>query len=160
MLAPMPKPVCHVLIFVERFSSLCYFGQILCWQTVKCIHLSHWKHLVRLNDEFLAIFITCSNIFLCAVFVLFFDAIGFQNGDMDYHICLGRPALVGGKETPNGNENVFGQALEKDPVRRLKLVLILAIAALATYIWIRGKMASFRQDDVPLEIRIARLFLV
>ena len=89
-ISPLSPNKCDLIILIGRHSFLCSFNEILIWQLTKYFYIFKWRHLVSLNDEFSAIFLTMCNLLLSAVFLIATYMSGYHNAELDYHICTGR----------------------------------------------------------------------
>jgi hypothetical protein len=93
-ISPLSPNKCDLIILIGRHSFLCSFNEILIWQLTKYFYIFKWRHLVSLNDEFSAIFLTMCNLLLSAVFLIATYMSGYHNAELDYHICTGRSPRV------------------------------------------------------------------
>jgi hypothetical protein len=92
--SPLSPNKCDSIILIGRYSFMCTFNEILIWQLIKYLYIFKWQHLVSLNDEFSAIFLTMCNLLLSAVFSIATYMSGYHNAELDYHICTGRSPRV------------------------------------------------------------------
>jgi len=86
--------VCDVNIFFGRLSFVLTITEITSRQLIKYLYIFKWKSLVRLNDDFFALFVTIINLVLSIIFVFVAYFLGFHNEEPDYHICTGRMPSV------------------------------------------------------------------
>jgi len=87
--APCSTETCNFVILIGRYSFLCIHAEVCIWQVVKFLYIFQWKHIVILNEEFLAVFLTMWNLFVSLIFVFTTYMIGINNAEPDFHICTG-----------------------------------------------------------------------
>jgi hypothetical protein len=69
---------------------------------IKFLYIFQWKHIVVLNEEFLAVYLTMWNLFMSLIFVLTIYMMGYHNAEPDFYICTGTTfvsELFAGKTT-------------------------------------------------------------
>jgi hypothetical protein len=87
---PFSSWFCDVALLAGRFFFLLVLAELALWQLIKCMYIFCPKYLLKVNDTFMAIFLTCLNILINAVFMIITHMEGFQNSELDYHICTGK----------------------------------------------------------------------
>ena len=92
-LSPLPPAVCDIAVFIGRFTFLITTAEIALRQMIKYLYIFDWKHLVGLDDDFAAKFITLLNLLLSLIFLFVSYLLGFHNDELDYHVCTGSNPL-------------------------------------------------------------------
>jgi len=87
---PVSRYFCEAAIFVSRFYYLFMIMEILLWQVMKYIYIFHWKNAVNLNDEFIACFLTATNIMMCCIVTTATQIMGLHTIQEEFHICIGK----------------------------------------------------------------------
>lgn len=92
-LAPNSPLVCNVSIFFGRYTFVFMTTQITIRQLIKYLYIFNWKHIVQLDDDFMAFFLTLANLLLSLLLSAYSSALGFHNEEVDFHICTGKHPL-------------------------------------------------------------------
>jgi hypothetical protein len=87
--APYSTGTCNFIVFIGRYSFLCIHTELCIWQVVKFLYIFQWKHIVILNENFLAIYLAMWNFLMSLTFVFTTYMIGYHNAEPDFHICTG-----------------------------------------------------------------------
>jgi len=102
LMAPYSTETCNFIVFIGRYSFLCIHTELCIWQVIKFLYIFQWKHIVVLNEEFLAVYLTMWNLFMSLIFVSTIYMMGYHNAEPDFHICTGTTfvsELFAGKTT-------------------------------------------------------------
>jgi hypothetical protein len=89
-IGPLPSNYCTFSIFTSRFFFQSGMGEIVIRQIIKFLYIFQWKHLVSLNDDFAAAFLTLFNLVFCAIFSFTVSFLGYVTVEVDFHICTGK----------------------------------------------------------------------
>ena len=92
-IGPYSTSVCQFSSFVGRYFYLIRIIELSIRQLIKYFYIFQWKYIVSLNNDFFAIFFTLCNLALSFLFVFTTYELGFQNSDLDFHICTGKTPL-------------------------------------------------------------------
>jgi hypothetical protein len=86
-LGPFSTEKCDVILFVGRYLFICCLGQLTLRQVIKYLYIFQWKHLVGLNEDFAAFFVTLTNFVLTGLVEFTAYFLGFHYSDFDFSIC-------------------------------------------------------------------------
>jgi hypothetical protein len=76
---PFPGIACDVIFTYARYAFVATITEITIRQVIKYFYIFNWKHVVGLNDDFAAFYITFVNLGLSAILVFVFYFLGFNN---------------------------------------------------------------------------------
>ena len=140
-LGPHSRPTCDGIMFIGRFFYQALLSQILLWQVMKYIYIFHWNNVVALNDEFIACFVTATNLMLILVLTVTTSTIGFHNTEEDFHICTGNNPLINLNQTPflQLSLSSAGNPLELldslDPSGKVHSFIMISMVLVSLRIW-------------------------
>jgi len=143
---PFSVPVCDFTILMGRFLFLCILTEVTLRQTIKFCYIFQKQLLVSLNEHFAAVYLTLCNLTLSGCLCLVTFMLGFQNSEIDFHICTGRSPDQNIKEsfiyldlnTNNKTEkyNSFGDLVVQDPLGVASKILLLLQTTTTLCSWI------------------------
>jgi len=102
-IGPFSSTTCDVIIFLGRYLFLCNITEFTIRQVIKYLYIFQWKYIVSLNDDFFAIYFTLCNFLLSLLLIFLAYLLGYQNSEIDYHICTGK------HPKDNINETFYGR---------------------------------------------------
>jgi hypothetical protein len=135
-IGPFPSTVCNSIIFLGRYLFLCILTEFAIRQVIKYLYIFQWKYIVSLNADFFAFYFTTHNLLLSFVFIFVAFILGYQNSEIDYHICTGRNPkdniLARFYELKwftlsNKSPLTLEEVMKGDPLHLLTLVLFLVL---------------------------------
>ncbi len=121
-------------------------------QVIKYLYIFQWKFLVSLNDDFFAIYFTLCNFLLSFLLILLTYLLGYQNSEIDYHICTGKHPKDNINETfyemkRFTNQNKIPLSLDEimknDPLHVLTMVLFFILVIVGVQTWAYSKKDFF-----------------
>lgn len=84
---PYSNNTCDFIVFVGRALYICALGELTARQIIKFLYIFHFKHLINLNEDFVALFVTLVNLVFCGIFVFVSYYLGFHYSEIDFNIC-------------------------------------------------------------------------
>ena len=84
---PFSHPTCDFILFVGRSLYICALGELTARQVIKFLYIFHFKHLINVDEDFVAFFITFINFVFCGIFGFITYFLGFHFSDIDFNIC-------------------------------------------------------------------------
>ena len=164
LVGPLNDRCCDFIIFSGRFLYLAIAVELTMRQTVKFLYIFQWSHVVSLNDDFFATFLTLCNLVESAVVAFVSYFLGFHNEDLEFHICTGKTPLENINKTLNQLSRVKGQAnitnkwfqlgASSDPVTMLTTIIFVLLVFLSWQIWCYSHKERIR----ALTVTMKRLF--
>jgi len=149
--SPLPRPVCDGVMMAARYFFLCVITQIVLWQLMKYLYIFHWYRINLVVDNFISIFVTMANLMLSGLLIVVTYVIGFNNAELDFHLCTGKDPFVNIRQTPfllmsiSNQGNPFDKVSQDDPLFfHLKLILLVLI-------FLTGRVWLFSKRDVIVE---------
>jgi hypothetical protein len=121
-------------------------------QVIKYFYIFQWKYLVSLNADFFAIYFTLCNLLLSTMFILVAYQLGYQNSEIDYHICtdmnpndniLKTFHEMNGFSKSNETQMTYEEIIKNDPLHTFTLVLFLILVSVGVQTWVYSKKDSF-----------------
>ena len=154
-LGPTTMPFCSFSLLMGRYFFLLVIGELLTRQTIKFFYIFKWKHIVSLNDDFAAFFLTLNNSVLFAIFSFSIYFRGFLTAEVEYHVCTGKdPAenipqafqykTVGG-ELSNVTARTYEEVTKQDPMNAAIILMLSVITVEAFMIWLYGKQPLLKR---------------
>jgi hypothetical protein len=149
-MGPFPRPACDGITLFARYFFLCNFNEILLWQLMKYFYIFQWGRFALMDDDFIAAFVTLTNLLLCAIFIMVCYMIGFNNVEMDHHICTGKEPAVNIIETPfllmslEKTDNLYNELVKIDPLAALFAVIFVLLIVVVIRIWFYSKKITFQ----------------
>jgi hypothetical protein len=146
---PFSKLACDFLIATNRYFFISTFNEVFLWQLMKYLYIFHWGSMALIDDNFISTFVTLVNFFLSAVFIIACFMIGFNNAEMEYHICTGTDPTINIIHSPflmitlNKTENLNDELVKIDPLVKLFRIIFILLLALVVKIWIYDKKTLF-----------------
>lgn len=143
--SPLPTPVCDMTIMLGRYFFLCAMSEILLWQLMKYLYIFHWYRINLVSDNFISSFVTMSNMFLSAIVIFATYVMGFNNAEIDYHICTGNSPQVHIRQTPflmmslSNHDKLFDQVADVDPLNWYFKTLFFILLFLTGRVWLFSK---------------------
>ena len=144
--------LCDAFVLGARFCYLCLMTEILVWQVMKYIYIFHWKNVVAINDNFIACFLTTTNILLSGVISFVTYMKGFHNVNEEFHICTGKNPLLNFNQTPflhlsvTDDQNPIEQLYKVEPVSHINTFIWLTLVFASLRIWVyshKDELAEF-----------------
>jgi len=121
---------------------------------IKFVYIFNLKCVMALNEDFAARCITLCNIVVSGVVVATAQFLGFQNAEVDYHVCLGRDPQQTIREAfkytkwlvvdEAKNITTFEQVARGDPVSNVVIFLFLLLFAVSMSTWIFSSEGTVR----------------
>jgi hypothetical protein len=136
VIGPYSSWTSGILISIARFTFICRLMQLTIRQLIKYLYIFQWKYLVSLNDDFFAIYFTHCNILFSFLFIFTNYFLGFNNSEVDYHLCSGKNPkdniledFIRMKKYVKSNELPlsFDAMSRRDPLAKLTQILFLVI---------------------------------
>jgi hypothetical protein len=169
---PFSTGVCDAALLAGRFFFVLVLVELTLWQFIKYLYLSWPKYLIEINDNFFSCFLTSLNIFSNIILLVVSHMGGFQNSELDYHICTGKDPQQNINETFNPLDSqqkdfenklvTFKNVSDKDYVPTLTRILFLFLLFFAAQIWNKSLQESFSNhnlgDKSKLEISKEALY--
>jgi hypothetical protein len=90
---PNSALICDVNIFLGRLIYVFMITQITVRQFIKYMYIFNWKYIVKLDDNFMAFFLTLTNLMFSLLLCMYSFVLGFHNEELDFHICRDRHPL-------------------------------------------------------------------
>ena len=109
--------------------------------------------MVNLDEGFIAFFVTTCNVALCAIFTFVGYRMGYNNAELDYHICTGKSPhdnivqndiWTNWLQQFNKTNFTFQDVADCDPLFAVTKVVALMLILISLHIWIY----SFKPDIV------------
>jgi hypothetical protein len=144
-IGPYSSTTCGIIIFIGRGMFLSILMELTIRQVIKYLYIFQWKNLVSLNDDFFAIYFTSCNLLLSIEFILVTHFLGFQNSEIDYHICTGKHPKDNIMETfyevkrftnPNEIPITLNEIANRDPLFIFTLLLFLILFLVGFQTWL------------------------
>jgi hypothetical protein len=146
---PFSTSACDFLTAANRYSFLYMFKEVLLWQLMKYLYIFHWGSMALIDDNFISIFVTLLNFLLSAVFIIASFMIGFNNAEIEYHICTGTDPTMNIIQSPflmtalNKTESIYVEVVKMDPLVKLFRLIFMLLLVLVVKIWIYDKKTRF-----------------
>jgi hypothetical protein len=96
---PFASVTCDVMFIYAHYAFVCTITEITLRQMIKYLYIFKWKYVSGLNDDFAAIFVTLTNLLLNAILVFVSYFLGFNNEELDFHICTGNVTHIAAQNT-------------------------------------------------------------
>ena len=166
---PCSITTCNVIIFLGRFFFLSVLTEIFLWQIIKYLYIFQWKHMVGLNDIFVANFVTMTNLVFSAVFILSTQMMQFHNAELDFHICTGNHPhvnivrsqwMMSNLHNLDKPEFSLEEVAINDPLLLLTKVISFLLILILFQIWMYSKKELFARvwNKIVLKKTIATIF--
>ncbi len=143
-IGPYSSTTCGYLSFMGRFCYLIRIIELSIRQIIKYFYIFQWKYLVSLNNDFFAIFFTIWNLILCFLFIFISYQLGFQDSDLDYHICTGKQPKENIMETflqmgkyvkSEEYPPTYYTMITTDPLNVLTQIVFVMLVLIAIHTW-------------------------
>ena len=89
-LGPFASGTCDAIFIYAHYAFVCTITEITLRQMIKYLFIFKWKYVSGLNEDFAAILVTLINLLLSGILVFVSYFLGFNNEEVDFHICTGR----------------------------------------------------------------------
>ncbi len=99
MLGPLSPRNCDFITFTGRFLYIDCITLINIRHIFKYLYIFKWKYVVYLNDDFFAKFFTYVTLAFSILFAFTSYFLGYNNEDMDFHICTGNSPIFNINQT-------------------------------------------------------------
>jgi hypothetical protein len=145
---PYSSTVCGYVSLMGRFCYLIRITELSIRQLVIYFYIFQWNYLVSLNNDFYSIFFTLWNLLLCFLFILTTYQLGFQDSELDYHICTGKQPTKNIMETflkmnkfvkSNELPPTYYTVIAKDPLNIFTQIVFLMLVLIAIHTWANNK---------------------
>ena len=144
-IGPFSSTTCDMIILFGRYMFLSILIEFTIRQVIKYLYIFQWKYLVSLNADFFAIYFTACNLLLSMVFILIAYFLGYQNSEVDYHICTGKHPKDNIMQTfnemkrftkPNEMPLNLDEIMSRDPLHVFTLLLFLTLLLVGFQTWV------------------------
>ena len=149
ILAPHSSRVCDGFLFLARFDHLCLMSELLLWQAIRYIYIFHWKNVATLDDQFIACFLTTTNLLMCVVFTFVTYMKGFHNVNEEFHICTGKNPVLNFNQTPflqlsvSSSPNPVELLNKIDPLWTLNTLILVLLFIVTFRTWVYSRKDEF-----------------
>ncbi len=142
---PYSMETCNGIIFILRLFFLLYLAEITLWQMTKYLYIFQWRHLVALNDQFVAVCITLCGVAFSIIFIFVTYMLGYQNAELDFHICTGKSPhenivhnqiLMNWMQNLNKTSYTFQDVADNDPLWFVTRIMVLLLIWITFHIWV------------------------
>jgi hypothetical protein len=167
-LGPFSSAICNIALLAGRFFFMLVLAELTLWQFIKYLYLFWPKYLLSINDNFMSGFITSLNIIFNLVLIAIAYMQGFQNSELDYHICTGRDPQLNINENINffnpqqkGLKNAlvtFKNLGSADYLPALTQNLCWLLLIFAAQIWVKSIFANLtaKEKDIATRLEVTK----
>ena len=147
-MGPFSITTCSRFIFVARYFFLIIYVEILMWQALKFFYIFQWRHMVALNDSFVATFVTTCNLFFSGLFTFTTYMMEFQNSELEYHICTGHHPhvnilqssfIMSWLHNASNPELSLEDVSKHDPLAMLTRIIFFLLVLVTFNIWVYSR---------------------
>ena len=135
---PLDTNLCHGIMSFGRVLYLAVILELTLRQLIKYLYIFQWRHVVGINDDFFAMFLSTANLGLSSMVEFVSFHLGSHLGELDFHICSGKDPAENFNATMKqlGLEpETLSAMVDSDPVLTLSNAFLLVLAALSGQIW-------------------------
>ena len=84
---PFSHPTCDFILYINRALYICGLGELMIRQVIKFLYIFQFKHLISINEDFVACFVTLTNFLYGGIFEFVSYFLGYHYWEMDFNIC-------------------------------------------------------------------------
>ena len=138
VIGPLGSNLCDAILSFGRILYLAVILEVTLRQLIKFLYIFQWRHVVGINDDFFATFLTAANLGLCCVVELVSYNLGSHLRELDFHFCTGKHPADNFNSTLKwtGLEpRTLRAMVDSDPLFTLSNLSLMALAVLSGQIW-------------------------